>query len=148
MINIQDRVIEVLSKSHLMSLAIQDNEGPWIADVIFVYDEDLNIYWMSDSDTRHSKAVVENGKVAGTITHTTRSKEPNFGIQFEGKAEKLPGTQFELLVKHLAKRGYPVPKMSQAKKILDGDRWYKLVPTKMFLIDEENFGFKRQKVEV
>lgn len=148
MIDIRKRIIEVLSQTHLMSLAVSDVNGPWVADVIFIYDDDLNIYWMSDSETRHSKAILENNKVAGSITCSTKSKELNLGIQFEGVAEQLEGVQFNLLVKHLAKRNYPKPELSQALKILDGDLWYKLTPTKIGLVDEENFGGDRQELGI
>ena len=148
MIDIKKRILEILSKTHLMSLATHDDTGPWVADVIFIYDEDFNIYWMSDPETRHSKAILKNNKVAGSITYSTKSKEPNLGIQFEGTAEQLQGVQFELLVKHLAKRGYPKPELAQAKEILDGDLWYKLTPSKIFLIDEENFGYDRKSFNI
>lgn len=144
--NIKSRVLEVLKNTHLMSLATNDKKGPWVADVIFIHDKDINIYWMSDPNTRHSKAILLNKKSAGTITYSTKSKELNFGIQFEGISEKLEGIQINLLTKHLTKRGHPKPKLLQALEILDGDSWYKLTPTKIYLIDEENFGFKRQEL--
>lgn len=145
MTDIRQRILEVLQKTHLMSLGVVDEKGPWVADVVFIFDEDLNIYWMSDPDARHSRAVRENKKAAGSITYSTRSKEPNFGLQIEGAAGQLEGVQFALLVKHLAKRNYPKPKISDAKKLLDGDCWYKLIPKKIGLIDEENFGHERQE---
>ena len=148
MIDIRERIIEVLSQTHLMSLAISDVNGPWVADVIFIYDEDLNIYWMSDPETRHSQAILGNNRVAGSITYSTKSKEHNFGIQFEGVAEQLEGVQFNLLIKHLAKRNYPKPELAQALKILDGDLWYKLTPTKIGLVDEKNFGGDRQELSL
>jgi len=146
MINIKNRIIEVLKTTHLMSLATNDENGPWVADVVFIHDKDLNIYWMSDPNTRHSKAISLNKKSAGTITYSTKSKELNFGIQFEGISEKLEGVQINLLTKHLAKRGHSKPKLLQASEILDGDSWYKLTPTKIYLIDEKNFGFNRQEL--
>ena len=59
-------------------------------------------------------------------------------------AEELPGVQFKLLIKHLKKRSCPNPKLSEAKKMLDGDCWYKLRLDKIGLIDEENFDYDRQ----
>lgn len=147
MINIKKRILEVLKTTHLMSLATNDQNGPWVADVVFVHDKDLNIYWMSDPNTRHSKAISLNKVVAGTITYSTKSKELNFGIQFEGKAEKLEGIQINLLTKHLAKRSRSRPTPSQVLEILNNKSWYKLTPTKIYLIDEENFGFNRQELE-
>ena len=138
--DIKARVLEVLEKTHLMSLATVDDGGAWVSDVIFIYDDDLNIYWMSDPDVRHSKAILKNRKVAGTITETTRSKTPNFGIQFSGIAEKIDKARYDLACKHYEKRGKAKPKENE--DILDGDSWYKLIPTKIELIDEENFGFE------
>ncbi len=146
MIDINKRVIEVLEQTHLMSLGICDNEEPWVADVIFIHDGDMNLYWMSDPEARHSVAISKKSKVAGSITQSTKKGEFNFGIQFEGNVSKLEGIQFKLLVQHLAKRGYAKPDISQATRLLDGDCWYKIVPTKIYLIDERNFGYDRQTV--
>ena len=33
--------------------------GIWVADVIFIHDDDLNVYWMSHPECRHSKAILE-----------------------------------------------------------------------------------------
>ncbi len=125
-----------------MSLATQDEKGVWVADVIFIYDGNLTLYWMSDPDCRHSKAVLENSGVAGSITASTRSGEQNFGIQFEGAAAKVEGVRYDLALKHLAKRGKPAPQ--ETDDVLQGDSWYSLKPTKIRLIDEENFGYNTQ----
>jgi uncharacterized protein YhbP (UPF0306 family) len=146
--DIKEKILEVLSKGHLMSLGTLDEGGLWVADVVYVYDDDFSIYWMSSPDVRHSKAVINNGQAAGSITVSNKSKESNLGIQFSGKAQRLTGIQFELLAKHLAKRGYPAPELSQAKKLLDGDRWYKLIPAKIDLIDEENQGWDKKTIEL
>ena len=129
-----------------MSLGTMDDGGVWVADVIYIYDGDLNIYWMSDPECRHSKAISENNKVAGTITISTKSKELNLGIQIEGNAEKIEGKRFDLVIKHLAKRGYKIPK--NPIDILEGDSWYKLVPTKIERTDEEHFGFDKQELKL
>jgi uncharacterized protein YhbP (UPF0306 family) len=62
--DIKEKILEVLGKGHLMSLATVDNGGVWVSDVIYVYDDNLNIYWMSDPDVRHSQAIVKNSQVA------------------------------------------------------------------------------------
>ena len=66
--NLKIRVLEILENAHLMSLATRDDGGLWVADVIFVYGDDLNLYWMSDPDCRHSQAIPKNDGVAGSIT--------------------------------------------------------------------------------
>ncbi|MDP3762541.1 MAG: pyridoxamine 5'-phosphate oxidase family protein, partial [bacterium] len=85
--NIEQLIKEVLNKGYLMSLATLDDGGVWASDVIYVYDDDLNIYWMSYPNVRHSEAILKNPKVAGTITASEQSGE-ELGIQFDGIAEK------------------------------------------------------------
>lgn len=142
--DLKKRTLEVLAKAHLMSLATQDDAGLWVADVIFVYDDDFTLYWMSDPTVRHSQAILKNPKVAGTITASNTKNESNLGIQFEGHAQKIDGARYDLAAKHLSKRGHPVP--AETDDILDGDSWYSLTPSKIRLIDEANFGFAAQNV--
>ena len=142
--DVKKRALEVLAHAHLMSLATQDEGGLWVADVVFIYDDDLKIYWMSDPEVRHSQAILKNPGVAGTITVSNKSKEPNLCIQFAGRAEKIDGARHDLALKHLAKRGYPAP--LETDDVLDGDSWYSLTPQKIRLIDEQSFGFDAQDV--
>lgn len=116
-----------------------------VSDVVYVFDDNFNIYWMSDPDVRHSKAILVNPQVAGTITVNNKSKESNLGIQFSGVAEKIEGTRFGLAKKHLAKRGYPKPKESD--DVLQGDSWYMLKPQFMDVINEELWGYDKQKLQ-
>ncbi len=129
-----------------MSLATMDEGGLWVADVVFVFDENFNVYWMSDPEVRHSKAIFKNTQVAGSITISNKSKEPNLGIQFSGKAEKIDGARHDLAVKHLTKRGYPEPK--ETDDVLRGDSWYVLRPIKIDLVDEENYGYDKKSLEL
>jgi uncharacterized protein YhbP (UPF0306 family) len=148
MIDIRKRVIEVLNQTHLMSLGTLDKNGVWVADLVFIFDDNLNIYWLSEPECRHSKAILENNKIAATITQSTKSKEPNFCIQLEGVAERLKGARFDLIIKHWTKRSHPIPNISDALKVLEGDCWYKLTPTNIQIIDEKNFGFDRQELKI
>ncbi len=143
--NPKEKVKEVLEKGHLMSLATLDDGGLWVADVIYIFDDSLNIYWMSDLDARHSKAIMDHKQVAGTITVSKRSKEKNLGIQFSGMAEKIDGPRFDLAKKHYAKRDRPEPK--EKDDVLEGDSWYMLRPTLIDLIDEDNLGFRKVKID-
>lgn len=142
---IKQLIQEVLDKGYLMSLATIDDGGVWVSDVIFVYDDKFNIYWMSDPDVRHSQAILVNPKVAGTITISDQG-EDNLGIQFDGVAEKIDGARYDLALKHYAKRGKPAPK--ETDDVLQGDSWYILKPKKIELIYEKLFGFEKQKIEL
>ncbi len=142
--NIKDSIKEVLKKGYLMSLATVDDSGVWVCDVIYIFDEDLNIYWMSKDFRRHSKAVEKNTNVAGTITVST-IQEDNLGIQFSGTAQKITEVRYDLAESFYKKLGEPVPK--ETDDYLKGHIWYQLKPQKIELIDEKLFGFEKQKLE-
>jgi len=134
----------VLERGYFVSLAIVDDEGVWVFDVVYVYDDDFNLYWMSEPKVRHSRAILSNPKVAGTITVSGRG-EDNFGIQFEGRAEKIEGPRFDLAKKQYAKRNRPAPKESD--DVLQGDSWYRMKPTRIDLICEAHFGYEKQRID-
>ena len=143
--DIRNLIKEDLEKGYLMSLGTMDDGGVWVADVIYVFDEDLNIYWMSKPHRRHSEALSKNSKVAGTITVSGKG-EDNFGIQFDGMAEKLEGVRFDLAKKHYAKRNKAEPK--ETEDVLKGSSWYMLKTKKIELICEKLFGFNKQTLEL
>ena len=143
--DLRDLIEEVLSNGYLMSLATLDKSGVWVSDVIYIYDENFNIYWMSDPEVRHSKALLENNKVAGTIT-VSGPGENNLGIQFDGEAEKVDGARFDLAKKHYLKRKKLPPK--EQDDVLQGDSWYVLKPKTIELINEKLFGFEKKKLEL
>ncbi len=142
--NIREFIKEVLDKGYLMSLATIDDGGVWVADVIYVFDDQFNIYWISDPEVRHSEAMLKNNKVAGTIT-ISGPGENNLGIQFEGLVEKIEEPRYDLAKKHYTKRQKPEPE--ETDDVLQGDFWYVLRPSKIELINEKLFGFEKEKLE-
>lgn len=145
--DIKKLIKEVLRKGYLMSLATHDNGGVWVSDVIFVETNSFELYWLSEVNSRHSKAVINNSQVAATITLSNNVGEKNIGLQIEGKAEKIEGDILEIAIKHRLKRGKPAPK--KLGEILgNSESWYKLTLSKIELIYEPLFGFEKKKLEL
>ncbi|MAF25415.1 hypothetical protein CL634_07565 [bacterium] len=143
--DIRQLVKEVLEKGYLMSLATADDKGVWVCDVIYIHDENLNIYWTSNPEVRHSQAIFKNKQVAASIT-VSGPKEDNLGVQLEGEVEKMEGNQIDLLKKHYAKRGKDEP--VDAPDVLMGSSWYVLKPKSIELINEKLYGFEKKKLEL
>ena len=144
-VDIQSRVKEVLERGYLMSLGSVDTGGVWVCDLLYVFDDEFKIYWTSSPRVRHSVAIEANNKVAGTITANS-PKEDNFGIQFEGTARKLSDLRADLVIKIFMKRKKLVP--ADVVEAMKGRSWYELTPLKIELIDEKNFGFKKQNLSL
>lgn len=144
--DIRNLVKSVLDKGYLMSLATVDENGPWVADIVYVFDDNFKIYWLSQESTRHSKAIQKNPKVAASITVSNNQGEQNIGLQIQGLAEKVEGDTLEMATKHRLKRGKLAPK--KEGEILDkGESWYLLKPKRIELIYESKFGFDKKSLE-
>ena len=72
-----------------MSLATSKDNKPWVCEVHFAYDDDLNLYFRSLASRRHSQEIAENPSVAGNIVKQHALGEPGVGVYFEGVAKKL-----------------------------------------------------------
>ena len=113
-----------MEKGYLISLGTVDDNGVWVADVIYVYDHELSIYWMSSPQSRHSLAIEKNSTISGTITASQTPGEKDFGVQLCGVAAKLGKTvKPAIAMKYLRKtNGFDV---THIRKVLrDGYDWY------------------------
>jgi uncharacterized protein YhbP (UPF0306 family) len=145
---IQSLVGRVLNEGYLMSLGTVDDGGPWVADLIFVVDENMDLYWMSKADARHSQAILKNPRVAGSVTVSNNVGEPDFGVQFEAVAEKIEGGLPEMYARYQAKRRKEKLPMGESAMRLAGMSWYRCRPSYYELIDKSKFGFEKQKLEL
>jgi len=143
---IQKIVQNIFNEGYFLSLATIDDGGVWVSDLFYVADDDWNVYWLSARDTRHSKAIDRNPKVAGTITITTTPQEPSEALQISGYVEVVKGElNEEVEALFLQKRGKQ--KKAESTRVSE-QSWYKLTPTKIRLSHEEVFGLEKQDVEL
>ncbi len=136
-------VREILSDSYVAMLGTVDDVGPWIAPVIFVFDENNAVYWMSEHATRHSRAVERDARAAVTIAASVESTKER-ALQMEGRVEKVTGHMREQEKRLYSKIGKPVPPKLD-EKFENGYSWYKFTPEHIELIHNEQFGWERKK---
>ncbi|MEK7620714.1 MAG: hypothetical protein AAB413_05790 [Patescibacteria group bacterium] len=97
---------KVLERGYLLSLGIVDAQGPWVADVIYIFDDDFNLYWMSQPKRRHSQAIDSgSNRVAAAIAVTQGPDQPDEGLQISGTAARVEKPSSELLKKWMKKKG-------------------------------------------
>ncbi len=130
---------DILNDTYLATLAVSDADGPWAASVIFVPDKDRNIYWVSKTDSRHSRAIEESGNAACMII-AAEEVDHERALQISGAAERVDTVPAEVEEAHATKRGQPLP-----SALKEGRSWYKLVPSRIELIHNELFGWDRQR---
>lgn len=146
--HLRQLVRHILETGYLMSLATVDAAGPWVADVIYVYDQDYRLYWLSHLDTRHSQAIRANGAVAASITLSNVAGKPNIGLQLAGTAQELAGDNLDWATQHLQKRRKATRPYQLGDIIKPKHAWYGLAPDYFDVIYEPEFGLVKQRLEI
>lgn len=72
-----------------LSLATASNNQPWVCEVHFGYDNDLNLYFRSKPSRRHCVELRSNPNVAGNIIKQFHPGDSVVGVYFDGIAEQL-----------------------------------------------------------
>lgn len=92
---IEEIIREYIPQIIHMSLATVKDNKPWVCEVHFSYDDDLNLYFMSSSKTRHAQEIMANPHVSGNIVTQHHKNQKVRCVDFEGAATMLDGEEAE-----------------------------------------------------
>jgi len=138
----KELLIGYLELLKIMQLATSDNGQPWVCNLHYYSDKDLNLYWISKQETRHSQEIMKTPKVASVILvhEDTLQEQYVIGISIEGTAEP-----FDIKSNEEVGRGY-IQKIGGDQSLLDDilrgknpHKFYRLKPAKIVLFDSKNF---------
>lgn len=119
-----------------MSLATCKEGKPWVCEVHYVYDDELNIYFFSKPSRRHSQEIAENPNVAGNMVTQHQVGEKPRGIYFEGRAELLNGVdENHVAYKKYCERLNAGPWLLEEMKKEDGHQFYKITVSDFYVFD-------------
>lgn len=88
-IDVEKTIREYIEQTVHMSLATTMDNKPWVCEVHFSFDDNLNLYFRSDAATRHCREIAQNPNVAGNIVTQHFKNQRVRGVYFEGGAERL-----------------------------------------------------------
>lgn len=147
-LDIEKIVREYIDKSLHMSLATVSGDRPWVCEVHFVYDEDLNLYWRSLASRRHSQEIAANPNVAGNIVKQHALDEYPHAVYFEGEAEMLADRleQEKVLPLFVSRLGAGEAAVDEAQTD-DGHKFYKVTVENWYAFGKFG-GDKGQKYEL
>jgi len=126
--------------------------SPWIANVYFIHDTDLHIYFLSKTWREHSKAITSNPRVAVAIADSHQPiYKPQKGIQLEGTAEQVRiMSRLEWMFKMWNKlvAGAKGEKLMDPKKFLDAgtSAVYKITPNRIKFFNTDLWPKEQYKV--
>lgn len=119
-----------------MSLATCVNNKPWVCEVHFVYDDELSLYWRSQSSRRHSQEIAQNPHVAADIVVQHGPGEAPQGIYLEGLAEELKDVdENNVAYQKYCERLGTGPEILEDAKQEDGHKFYKLTVSDWYVFD-------------
>lgn len=137
--DIKELIKKYLAQGEVMQLATVANGKPWVCTVHFDNDEDLNLYWVSATDCRHSEEISKNAQAA--VAMAIKTDWPVVGLQFEGEAGVITDVaEAEKVVRRFAKRHNRDDKI--VTEVLSDEspkRAYKFKPTHIQLFDPQDF---------
>lgn len=137
---------EELLQHTVLTLAVIGEAGPHAVSLMYAYDG-LDIYWLSDPKTRHSKVLVSTPAAAVTIAGQSKDFRKIRGLQIEGNAHRLTNTEEETAAFDLLVARYPFLKQFAAGQLarhLGAATVYGFHPASVTLIDNaRGFGFKQ-----
>ena len=119
-----------------MSLGTSQDNRPWVCEVHFVYDEQLNLYFRSLLSRRHSQEIVMNPRVAGNIVTQHELGQKVRAVYFEGLANQITNSEEKDSVFNLFKDRLGVPEtIRQEADQPDGHQFFKISVTTFYLFD-------------
>lgn len=138
--NVRKLITEYLEQAYFMQVATVKDNQPWACTVHLASDDQLNLYWVSMQNTRHSQELRAHSKVAGTVVLPQAHDAPVRGLQFEGIAEELDGEAARAALAIYDKR-YKIG-AEWIVNMLAGKgehRCYRIKPSMFVLFDQVNF---------
>jgi len=106
-----------------------------------VVDSDLNIYWSSWPERRHSQELKDNPNVAGAIVVQDAHGSKGIGIQAEGTAELIEKYESVQPIAKIYAENFNMNEswVEKFSKLETKHRLYKLTPRRFVLFDEKHF---------
>ena len=136
-----------LAAHHTVSLATVDDQGaPHAANVLYASDG-VALYWMSDTETRHSRHIEMRGRVTATVAPDYADFRLIRGLQIFGLARRLTGVDSLACARRMVSRYGFLAELASGPPALraafEKAGFYCLEPERITLIDNtKGFGHK------
>jgi nitroimidazol reductase NimA-like FMN-containing flavoprotein (pyridoxamine 5'-phosphate oxidase superfamily) len=84
----------IINSNIYMSIATASKDGkPWISPVFFAYDENFNLYWVSNKESLHSNLLRSNPQAAIVIFDSTAAQGEGDAVYIEAEVKELDDEQ-------------------------------------------------------
>lgn len=137
---IEELIRKYIKTGRMMQIATVSGDQSWSCTLYYASDKNLNLYWISQPNTRHSKELHKNPKVSASIPIKFDDLTV-VGVQLEGEASLVEDSdeinEKVKLYSHKFNRGD-----EWLKDFITGNnrhKLYKIKPTLFVIFDRVNF---------
>ncbi len=136
MLDVEEAIRDYLPNIIHMSLATCVGNKPWVCEVHFAYDKELNLYFRSTLSRRHSQEIEQNPTVAGNIISQHQLSDKPRGVYFEGTAKLLENVDEDhVAYKMISSRFNLGNEILEDAKLVDGHKFYEIKVGNFYVFD-------------
>lgn len=129
---------EFIANHHLLTVATVDDGQPWVFNCFYCYVEELNIFlFTTDDTTRHGQEMLNNERVAASISLETKTVGKIQGLQMTGVAVK-PEEPLYKKYKKIYLKSYPFA------VLMDTNLW--IFKPKHMKLTDNRLGFGKKLI--
>lgn len=154
MTDVSAAALQLLKEHKTLTLATCSDNQPHAASLYFANDADLNLYFVSDPETRHARDLIANPDVAVTINEDHFPWRQLRGLQIRGRARQVPAEKRDTVLDLYLERFEDIaalfasPTGSEEQKIaerLAGGTFFEIIPDWIRVIDNrEGFAYRQE----
>jgi uncharacterized protein YhbP (UPF0306 family) len=136
--------LSYLQSHRVVSLATLGSAGPW-ASAVFYASDGFTLFFLSAPTSRHCRNLADDPRVAATVQEDYSDWQNIKGIQMEGLMTEIDGREEQYARRIYGEKfplvGQPAQAPVAIVKALAKVRWYQLVPSRVYFIDNSaGFG--------
>ncbi|MBN1316241.1 MAG: pyridoxamine 5'-phosphate oxidase family protein [Anaerolineales bacterium] len=138
------QVIRFLEQESTLTLATTSPEGtPNAADLYFVSNDALELFFISEPDANHAVNISQNDQIAATIHSTTWDWREIKGLQLRGSCSQVTGTRKRMAALHVYGKKFKF--MPAFSAIVARHNVYRIIPSWLRWLDNSvSFGYKQE----
>lgn len=143
-------LLECMNSTDYCCIATVDKKGVWSNPVYFAWDEQFNLYFISQMHSRHMQNLNKNPRIAISI-YKTEQKGDVVGIQLEGTAKILHEEDGKEEIQHAYDTYYGrAGHGPNVQQYINNPTWLyvKITPEQIYYFDTRFFDEERQEVPI
>ncbi len=103
-----EKAESIFSDNKYMCIGTSTKKGrPWVTPVLYVYDEEYRVYFLSAIDSLHAENIKENSEVSIAIFNSEQKIGSSDGVQARGECSMVEEEEIEKAITLYCEKVFP-----------------------------------------